>query len=147
MGPMRLMGSWRWWLGVVFDIRSNALDNFLENFVRLRETGDRIDFEVEKCQALPELEEEGLVHEAALDGVGVASKTETGPDRIDDNQGPIIAGLRTEQMYSRLDLDAHVGRDVERPSDVASFHSSTGIGAWWTRRFPWWRRALAAGRV
>ena len=46
-------------LGVVFDIRASALDAFLENFNRLKETGDRIDFEVEKCQALPELEEDG----------------------------------------------------------------------------------------
>lgn len=46
-------------LGVVFDIRANTLDSFLENFQRLKETGDRIDFEVEKCQVLPELEEEG----------------------------------------------------------------------------------------
>ena len=36
-------------LGVVFDIRASALDAFLENFQRLKETGDRIDFEVEKC--------------------------------------------------------------------------------------------------
>lgn len=46
--------------GVVFDIRANALESFLENFARLQETDDRIDFEVEKCQALPELEEEGF---------------------------------------------------------------------------------------
>jgi hypothetical protein len=46
-------------LGVVFDIRANSLDSFLENFQRLKETGDRIDFEVEKCQVLPELEEDG----------------------------------------------------------------------------------------
>ena len=56
---VRNMKAFKNGLGVVFDIRSNALDAFLENFHRLRETGDRIDFEVEKCQALPELEEEG----------------------------------------------------------------------------------------
>lgn len=56
---VRNMKAFKNGLGVVFDIRSNALDAFLENFNRLKETGDRIDFEVEKCQALPELEEEG----------------------------------------------------------------------------------------
>ena len=56
---VRNMKAFKNGLGVVFDIRANTLESFLENFARLQETGDRIDFEVEKCQALPELEEEG----------------------------------------------------------------------------------------
>ena len=46
---VRNMKAFKNGLGVVFDIRASALDAFLENFIRLKETGDRIDFEVEKC--------------------------------------------------------------------------------------------------
>lgn len=35
--------------GVVFDIRAEYLDGFQENFNRLVETGERIDFVVSKC--------------------------------------------------------------------------------------------------
>jgi len=35
--------------GVVFDIRAEHLDGFLENFNRLVETGERIDFVASKC--------------------------------------------------------------------------------------------------
>ena len=45
--------------GVVFDIRSENFDGFIESFERLKETGDRIDFELQKCSDLPDLEEEG----------------------------------------------------------------------------------------
>jgi len=45
--------------GVVFDIRSETVEAFLENFERLKETGDRIDFDICKCTDLPELEEDG----------------------------------------------------------------------------------------
>ena len=40
------MKAFRSGQGVVFDIKSESLEAFLENFLRLRETGDRIDFEV-----------------------------------------------------------------------------------------------------
>lgn len=45
-------------MGVVFDIRSDNMDAFLENFERLKETGDRIDFDVAKCSDLPDLDED-----------------------------------------------------------------------------------------
>jgi len=45
--------------GVVFDIRSDNFEAFMDNFVRLKETGDRIDFEIAKCTDLPDLEDEG----------------------------------------------------------------------------------------
>jgi hypothetical protein len=45
--------------GVVFDIRSDNVDAFLDNFDRLKETNDYIDFEIAKCKDLPDLEEEG----------------------------------------------------------------------------------------
>lgn len=45
--------------GVVFDIRAENFEGFLENFERLRETMDRIDFDIHKCTEMPELEEDG----------------------------------------------------------------------------------------
>lgn len=45
--------------GVVFDIRSENFESFMECFERLKETGDRIDFEIQKCTDLPDLEDEG----------------------------------------------------------------------------------------
>jgi len=45
--------------GVVFDIRSDNVEGFMDNFARLRETGDRIDFDITKCSELPDLEEDG----------------------------------------------------------------------------------------
>ena len=44
--------------GVVFDIRSENFEAFMDNFARLQETGERIDFEVMKCGDLPELQDE-----------------------------------------------------------------------------------------
>ncbi len=46
--------------GVVFDIRAENFEAFLENFERLRETMDRIDFDIRKCTEMPELEEDGF---------------------------------------------------------------------------------------
>lgn len=45
--------------GVVFDLRSDHFEGFVENFERLRETQERIDFDVRKCTEMPELEEDG----------------------------------------------------------------------------------------
>lgn len=45
--------------GVVFDIKSEHLERFLDNFERLKETDNRIEFEVSRCKELPEMEEEG----------------------------------------------------------------------------------------
>lgn len=44
--------------GVVFDIKSENYEAFMDNYARLKETGDRIDFDVEKCSELPDLEDE-----------------------------------------------------------------------------------------
>lgn len=45
--------------GVVFDLRSDNYDAFMENYERLKETEARVDFELAKCTDLPELEEDG----------------------------------------------------------------------------------------
>ena len=45
-------------MGVVFDIQTSFFDGFMENYERLRETEERVDFEVTKCTDLPELEED-----------------------------------------------------------------------------------------
>lgn len=46
--------------GCVFDIKSENFDAFMDNYARLRETeSGRIDFDVEKCTELPDLEDEG----------------------------------------------------------------------------------------
>ena len=39
-------------MGVVFDIRAENFEAFMDNFARLKETGDRIDFDVAKCADL-----------------------------------------------------------------------------------------------
>jgi len=44
--------------GVVFDIRAENSEAFMDNYARLKETGDRIDFDVAKCADLPDLEED-----------------------------------------------------------------------------------------
>lgn len=44
--------------GVVFDIRSENFDGFIENYERLKENGERIDFEVCKCKELPDLDDD-----------------------------------------------------------------------------------------
>lgn len=44
--------------GVVFDIYENQVDRFQEIFNHLKETDSRIDFIVEKCNELPELDDE-----------------------------------------------------------------------------------------
>ena len=45
--------------GVVFDLRAENFDAFMDNYERLRETSDKVDFDVAKCIELPDLEEEG----------------------------------------------------------------------------------------
>ena len=57
---VRNMKSLRSGSGVVFDIKSDHYDGFLENFERLKETSDRIDFDVRKCTEMPELDEDGF---------------------------------------------------------------------------------------
>ena len=44
--------------GVVFDMRSENFEAFMDNYARLKETGERIDFDVVKCADLPDLEDE-----------------------------------------------------------------------------------------
>lgn len=44
--------------GVVFDIRAENFEAFMDNFARLKETGDRIDFDVAKCADLPDLDDD-----------------------------------------------------------------------------------------
>jgi len=44
--------------GVVFDLRSEFFDNFIESFERLKETDHKIDFDIRKCAELPDLEED-----------------------------------------------------------------------------------------
>lgn len=55
---VRNMKGFRDGSGVVFDIRSENFEAFMDNFARLKETGERIDFEVMKCADLPELQDE-----------------------------------------------------------------------------------------
>lgn len=59
------MKSFRDGSGVVFDIKSDHFDSFIDNFARLKETGDRIDFEVVKCTDLPDIDDDA--------GYGVSS--------------------------------------------------------------------------
>jgi len=56
---IRNMKSFKDGSGVVFDIKSENFESFMDNYARLKETGDRIDFDVEKCAELPDLEDEG----------------------------------------------------------------------------------------
>jgi len=44
--------------GVVFDIRTDQLEMFLENYERLKETERSIDFDVSKCTELPDLDDD-----------------------------------------------------------------------------------------
>jgi len=44
--------------GVVFDIRSENFEAFMDNYERLRETESRVDFDICKCTDLPDLEED-----------------------------------------------------------------------------------------
>ena len=44
--------------GVVFDIKGDFYESFMDNFARLKETGDRIDFEVQKCTSLPDIDDD-----------------------------------------------------------------------------------------
>lgn len=55
---VRNMKAFRDGSGVVFDIKSDHFDGFMANFDRLRETGDRIDFEVRKCTDLPDIDDD-----------------------------------------------------------------------------------------
>ena len=52
------MKSFRDGSGVVFDIKSDHFDSFIDNFARLKETGDRIDFDVVKCTDLPDIDDD-----------------------------------------------------------------------------------------
>lgn len=45
-------------MGVVFDIRSDRFEEFMENFDRIKETQGEINFEISKCTDLPDLEDE-----------------------------------------------------------------------------------------
>jgi hypothetical protein len=55
----RNMKGFRDGSGVVFDIRSEAFEAFMDNYDRLKETDKHIDFELQKCTELPDLEDEG----------------------------------------------------------------------------------------
>lgn len=55
---VRNMKSLRDGSGVVFDIKSDHFEVFMENFERLKETERNCDFDVSKCTELPDLEEE-----------------------------------------------------------------------------------------
>ena len=54
------MKSFRDGSGVVFDIKSDHFDSFIDNFARLKETGDRIDFDVVKCTDLPDIDDDAV---------------------------------------------------------------------------------------
>ena len=45
--------------GVVFDLRADNFDSFMDNYERLRETSDKVDFDVAKCIELPDLDDDG----------------------------------------------------------------------------------------
>jgi len=53
------MKTFRDGMGVVFDIRSEIFENFMDNFDRVKETQENINFDVEKCTVLPDLDEDG----------------------------------------------------------------------------------------
>ena len=56
---VRNMKTLRNGTGVVFDLRADQFDAFIENFERVQETQSRIDFDVQKCSELPDLDEDG----------------------------------------------------------------------------------------
>ena len=43
--------------GVVFDIKSENFEAFIDNYERLKEIEARLDFEIQKCNELPDLED------------------------------------------------------------------------------------------
>lgn len=45
--------------GVVFDIKEHFFEPFMDNYEHVKETQDRIDFDLSKCTDMPDLEEEG----------------------------------------------------------------------------------------
>lgn len=46
--------------GVVFDLKSDYFEGFMDNFARLKETSsDKVDFDVMKCAELPDLDDDG----------------------------------------------------------------------------------------
>lgn len=55
---VRNMKSMKDGCGVVFDVRSENFEAFIDTFARLKETGERIDFDLMKCADLPDLEDE-----------------------------------------------------------------------------------------
>jgi hypothetical protein len=55
---VRNMKCFRDGSGVVFDIKSDHYEAFMDNFERLKETESRCDFELAKCTELPDLEDE-----------------------------------------------------------------------------------------
>ena len=44
--------------GVVFDIKDHFFEAFMDNYEHVKETQDRIDFDLSKCTDMPDLEEE-----------------------------------------------------------------------------------------
>lgn len=55
----RNMKNFRDGTGIVFDIKSEHFEGFMDNFERLKETeGHKIDFDITKCTDLPDLEDE-----------------------------------------------------------------------------------------
>lgn len=54
---LKNMKSFRDESGVVFDIKSDHLDSFMDNFDRLKQT-EKIDFTVTKCTQIPDLEDD-----------------------------------------------------------------------------------------
>lgn len=55
---VRNMKAFKDGTGVVFDIRSDNFEAFMDNFERLKEVEARVDFDIQKCNELPDLEEE-----------------------------------------------------------------------------------------
>ena len=55
---MKNMKSFKDGMGVVFDIRAQNFESFMDNYARLRETSEQINFHVAKCTDLPDLEED-----------------------------------------------------------------------------------------
>jgi hypothetical protein len=56
---VRNMKSFMDGTGVVFDIKDHHFDSFMMNFEHVKETQERVDFDITKCADLPDLDEEG----------------------------------------------------------------------------------------
>jgi len=55
---VRNMKAYRDGSGVVFDIRSDTFEKFMDNYDRIKETDPNANFELQKCTELPDLEDE-----------------------------------------------------------------------------------------